>query len=144
MKTFLLSAILLMTSIFAAQAFETTSLDPVITAPAPMSNWDKLGQKNVNYLIEKDVINVGIVEGLFTAVKLRITGNDINLHRLVIKFKNGPQQQVMIKKNIPAGGYSREIQLNGSGRRIIKEVVMFYERETAAQPARVEVWGKHN
>lgn len=144
MKTFLLSAILMVVSIFTAQAFETTTHTPKNVKPIPMSNWDKLGQKNISFNLERDVINVGIVEGLFTAIKLKVSGNDIDLHRLVIKFKNGAQQNVTIRKNIRAGGQSREIQLNGGGHRIIKEVVLYYEKDTAARPARMEVWGKHN
>jgi len=75
---------------------------------------------------------------------LKVTGNDIDLHRLVVKYKNGTKQNVRIRKNIAAGGQSREIQLKGPNHRVIKEVVLFYEKESRARNAKVEVWGKHN
>ena len=126
----------------------TTSFAATETVPTPttieaFSNWDLLGKKKVNFRLEKDVIPVTIVQGLYTAIKLKVKGNDINMHQLIIHFENGTTQRVRIRKNIPDGGSTREIQLTGAGRRVIEKITMLYDKETRADDATVSVWGKH-
>lgn len=107
------------------------------------TQWDKLGQKKVDFRLDKDEIKVTLVEGLFTAIKLKVNGGSINMHRCVVHFNNGSTQEVQIRKNIPAGGETREIQLDGNGYRIIKKVVFVYDKDQKNSNASVALWGKH-
>ena len=117
--------------------------EEVIENPSPVSNWDKLGQKRIKLNLERDIVKAGL-EGLFEAIKLKVMGNNVEFHRIVIKFKNGGSMEANIGRTIRAGQYSPEIALKGSNKRIIKEVVLYYERRNQGGQATVQVWGKHN
>ena len=104
--------------------------------------WDELGKRSVNFRLDRDVITVGKTEGRYNAVQLRVKGGPINLHRFIIKFSNGTQQDVSVRKNINGGGKTREVQLKGNPRRFIKEVVLVYDKDLKAKPSAVSVWGK--
>lgn len=107
------------------------------------TNWDKLGEKKVNFSLDKDEISVGIVQGLYSAIKLKVNGGAINLHKVQVVFDNGNKQEFTVRKNIPAGGETRELQLNGANLRIIKKVIMMYDKENKNANTTVAVWGKH-
>ena len=113
-------------------------------APAAFTNWDKLGEKQVSFSLDRDEIQVGLVEGLFSAIKLKVQGRAINLHKLTVHFANGNKQEVNVRKNIPAGGETRVIELNGANLRVIDKISMTYDKETAGGTATVSVWGRHN
>ena len=123
---------------FVLQSFTA----PVTPAPN-FTNWDKLGQKQVNFRLEKDVIQVGVVEGLFSAIKLKVNGGDLNMHKLIVHFDNGGTQDVVIRKNIPAGGETRVIELKGANPRIIRKITMVYEKENRNDTVTVSAWGRH-
>ncbi len=127
-------------AIFMFQATATFAHTPGLP---PVTKWDKLGQKKVDFRLDKDEIKVTIVQGLFTAIKLKVKDGPINLHKCVVHFKNGTKQNVNIRKNIPAGGETRVIQLDGAGKRVIKKVVLLYDSKRPRDKATVALWGKH-
>ncbi|MBX2874908.1 MAG: DUF2541 family protein [Saprospiraceae bacterium] len=127
-------------AIFMVQATSTFAHNPGLP---PVTKWDKLGQKKVDFRLDKDEIKVTIVQGLFTAIKLKVKDGPINMHKCVVHFKNGTKQNVNIRKNIPAGGETRVIQLDGGGKRIIKKVVFLYDSKRPRDKATVALWGKH-
>ena len=94
---------------FVLQSFTA----PVTPAPN-FTNWDKLGQKQVNFRLDKDVIQVGVVEGLFSAIKLKVNG-----------------------------GETRVIELKGANPRIIRKITMVYEKENRNDTVTVSAWGRH-
>lgn len=105
--------------------------------------WEKLGQRKVNYGIDKDEILVTAREGTFKAVKLIVRGAPLNMHKMVIHFGDGSTQNVQIKNNIPKGQATRTIDLKGQ-KRVIKKVVFWYDtKNRAPKRATVELWGKH-
>lgn len=127
-------------AIFMVQATSTFAHTPGLP---PVTKWDKLGQQKVNFRLDKDEIKVTLVQGLFTAIKLKVKDGPINMHKCVVHFKNGTKQNVNIRKNIPAGGETRVIQLDGGGKRIIKKVVFLYDSKNPRSKATVALWGKH-
>lgn len=106
-------------------------------------NWEKLGQKKVNYGLDKDQIVVTARDGKFKAIKLAFKGGKMNMHKCVIHYANGEKQNVSLKKNYSAGDESRRIDLKGN-RRIISKVVFWYDtKNLARKKATVVLWGLH-
>ena len=143
MKTILLSLSLVFSFTITAFANDAVQPEPVEIHFASFSNWDKLGEKRVNFRLERDVIKAGL-EGLFSTVKLKVTGNRaVEFHRVVIKFRNGGQMTANLGVTVAPGSYSPAIQLKGNQRRIIKEIIFYYERNAGAGGAKVQAWGRH-
>lgn len=137
-------------SIFAfTSAFSTASIAPVMdgstTGKAVVvkpPRWIKLGQRKVNYALDRDEILVTASEGRFTALKLRVKKGGINLHRMVVHFADGTKKEVALRANIQAGGSTRVIDLPGN-RRIIRKVVFVYDtKNLSGRKAVVELWGR--
>ena len=106
--------------------------------------WEKLGQRKVNYKIDRDEIMVTAREGRFSAVKLIVRKGAVNMHKMTIHFGDGTQQEVNLKNNIPAGGETRVIKLKGQKKRVIRKVVFWYDTKNLANKrATVELWGRH-
>ncbi len=113
------------------------------TAIAPLHRWEKLGQRRVNYSLDRDEILVTARDGRFSALKLVVRKASINLHRVVVYFGNGQHMEVHIRKRIAAGSETRVIGLPGK-KRVIKKVVFWYDtRGLARGKAIVELWGRH-
>jgi hypothetical protein len=109
----------------------------------PPPGWEFLGERAVNWRVDRDVIPVTASEGRFTAVQLRVRGNGVHILDLKVHFGNGGTQDVAIRSHIPAGGHTRVIDLNG-GPRVIRKITMVYKTAGArAGRAVVRAWGKH-
>lgn len=124
-----------------------------------VGNWEKLGQQTVNFKTEKDVIRASH-KGTFSKIRIRVDGNDVEFHKVLVRFNNGSTQEISLRNVIPAGGESRVIDLNGN-KRVIREVVFYYktvsrnggrnnDRHHHNRPnnnhkrkATVSVWGRH-
>ncbi|MCB9235909.1 MAG: hypothetical protein H6581_29950 [Bacteroidia bacterium] len=105
--------------------------------------WERLGARNVNYGLDHDEILVTAAEGKFTAVKLFVKKAPINMHRMVIHFANGADQEVELRNTIPAGGESRVIDLEG-GQRIIRRVSFWYDTKgIMTRKGSLILWGRH-
>ena len=109
----------------------------------PPRNWEKLGERKVNYKLDRDEIFVTAKDGRFNAIQLRFKVAPINLHRCVIHFRNGTTQSVALKNKFLPGQTTRVIDIKGK-RRIIKKVVFYYDtRGLRPGKGRVELWGRH-
>ena len=105
--------------------------------------WEKLGQRRVNYGLDRDEILVTAREGRFTALRLRAEIAPINLHRVVVHYANGNTQEINVGQVLRPGTNSPVLNLPGN-RRIITKVVFWYDtRNLAARRGRVELWGRH-
>lgn len=105
-------------------------------------NWEKLGEKTVERRAERDEIVVTATEGRFTAIKLKVRVAGVNFKDLRIHFGDGDVQDVEVRKLIPAGGETREIDLDGNRPRVIRKVSFVY-KSRGARRAVVVLWGKH-
>jgi hypothetical protein len=105
--------------------------------------WEKLGERKVNFAVDRDEILVTASEGRFTALKILVKKGAINLHKVVVHFGDGSEQEVETRDEIRAGGESRVINLEGN-RRVIRKVVFVYDTKNFADKrAEVELWGRH-
>jgi len=108
---------------------------------AAAANWVLLGTRTVAFVTDQDTIWVGAGMGMFNAVKLHVVDTGVNFDRLTIVFGNGETVDEPIRAFIPAGGYTRDIQLPGESR-YIKEIIMYYQTQPGSvDRAQVEAWG---
>lgn len=85
-----------------------------------------LGCKSVGFLTDRDVIAVGRQDGRFSAIKLEVKGNAIEMLDLKVVYGNGNPDDLQVRSNIAAGGETRWIDLKG-GKRIIRQIEMLYK-----------------
>ena len=105
--------------------------------------WEKLGQRKVNFKADRDEIGVGRFEGFFTALQIKVEKGPINMHKMVVHFRNGQTQEIELKNNFVAGDQSRVIDLPGNSRIITKVVFWYDTKNFAGSKAVVELWGRH-
>ena len=136
MKTLLFLPVLLVS--FVLQSFQT--LQPENTLPP---RWEILGVRKVNFGVDRDEILVTASEGSFTAMKFKVKGAPINMRKMAVHYGNGEVDEIDLRFDIPAGGESRIIDLNGR-ERIVKKVVFWYDTKNRANHrATLELWGRH-
>jgi len=124
-----------------------TSLGLIIfmlsTAFVQPAKWEYLGLRKVNKAVDRDEIVVTRIEGTFNALKFKVKYRPITLYDMKVHYGNGTVDDIKLRVNIPAGGESRVIDLQG-GNRIIKKVVFRYETKTArGKRAEVRLFGRH-
>lgn len=108
-----------------------------------LGRWEKLGQRRVNFRLDRDEIMVTSSEGLFTALKLKVKNGGINFHRCVVHYRNGQTQTIKIGQTIRPGQETRVLNLHGK-RRIVKKVVFWYDTKNFSRHrGTVELWGRH-
>ncbi len=140
MKAFASILCLLVAVNFAMANRQSPFVNPKLQLPP---RWEKLGERNVNFRVDRDEILVTAAEGRFTALKIKVRKGAINLHKMVVHFGDGSEQEVETRNNLAAGEESRVINLEGN-RRIITKVVFVYDTKNFAdRKAEVELWGRH-
>ncbi|MEZ4912288.1 MAG: DUF2541 family protein [Saprospiraceae bacterium] len=113
-KVFLGMALLVLTFIFSA------------FTPSSQGRWTVLGERKVNLGLDHDKIVVGVQDGVFTKLKIKVKRSGINLHRVVVHYANGERQELEVREDVKRGGETRVIDLKGN-KRIIKEVDFWYD-----------------
>ena len=128
--------------IFALAAFAS--------APQADCDWQKLGQRAVGVdqheaterRMDHDEIVVTRAEGTFNSVQLRVQGSAVVFENVTVHFANGKEQELELREEIPAGGATRSIDLQGdSADRAIRKVEFDYRTEDRGERAVVELWG---
>lgn len=105
-------------------------------------NWELLGSQKVGFIVDKDVIRVGRKDGDFSAIKLRVKGNEIEFLDVNVVYANGQKDDIRIRNKIRAGGETRAIDLKG-GDRFIRQVELVYKSKPSFKgQATIELWGK--
>ncbi|MFZ6012398.1 MAG: hypothetical protein ACOYXT_18790 [Bacteroidota bacterium] len=104
--------------------------------------WTRLGTRPVNYGLDRDVIPVTFRDGFFTAIKIEVNRGALNMHKCVVHFENGGQQEVELRHNFAQGSESRVIDLAGN-KRLIEKIEFWYDtKNLARKKAVVVVWGR--
>lgn len=111
-----------------------------------IGRWEKLGERTVKFASERDAISCR-GKGSFTKLKIHVNDAPVEFGQVLVKFTNGSVQKLYIRQTIPAGGYTRIIDLRGN-KRAIKEVVFYYKSKKGYKWGRhkratVSVWGRH-
>lgn len=107
----------------------------------PPARWEVLGEKRVNYRMDRDVMNVNNREA-YKQIRIAVNGGSLNMYRATIYFENGGTQEVDLRNNFNRGSSSRTIDLNGKMRRIDKIVFWYDTKNHSRRKATVTVLGK--
>jgi len=95
-----------------------------MTASA-QQGWVTLGCRDVNWAIDRDVIQVGRRDGRFTAVRLRVSGSDVRMLDLKVVYGTGAPDDIPVRAVIRAGQASGPLDLRGHDR-VIDRIQMIY------------------
>lgn len=122
--------------------FGAITLGGLAAAPAEAAAWVFLGSK-VNGLVDVDQINVGLSAGTFDKLRLKVTGNDLMIYDLDVRYGNGVSDDLQVRALIPQGGYTRAIDLRYTDR-FIRHVRFTYGKFANGRGARtwVELYGR--
>lgn len=118
-----------------------TSLENPGTAEAGLQRWRFIGDKRVNFGVDRDVI---VVKGNdnYRQIKVKVTDGPLQMIDMDIYFENGDKMNVPMKNRFKQGDESRLIDLPG-GSRSIRRIEFVYETIGFVKgKARVAVWGK--
>ncbi len=125
--------------LFATPAMAT---NPPAEDSSTPPTWELLGKRLINWGLDHDEISA-VGQGVFTAIKLQLKGGPVNIHKCVIHFGDGSEQDVELRAVIPMGGESRIIDLAGN-KRIITRISLTYDTKNHAPgKAVIGVWGRH-
>jgi len=94
--------------------------------PRPAVNWVTLGCRDVNWAVDRDVIRVDRRDGRFSAIRLRVAGNDVRILDLKVIYGNGAPDDISVRAVIRAGSQSGPLDLKGRDR-AIDRIQMIYE-----------------
>jgi len=97
----------------------------VEAAAPPPAQWVRLGCKGVGFLVDHDVIRVGRKEGLFSALRLRVSKAPVDFVGLEVTFGNGRRQMLPLHAKVAPGLVSSPIDLKGN-RRGIDRIDLLY------------------
>jgi hypothetical protein len=115
---------------------------PLAPRPAVVADdWQSLGRSQVSFAAEKDVIEVGVREGLFDAIRIDVQGGDIELYNIRVVFGNGTSWSPNTRVAFREGSRSRVIDLPGEAR-IIRRIEFWYRSRIRRGRATVEVFGR--
>jgi hypothetical protein len=110
-------------------------------AGAP-GEWRVIGTTRASHAADHDTLVVSGPFDDFRAIRFKVTGAPLNLHRVVVTYENGEPDRLDVRNNIAQGGESRTINLRGSGKRRIRKIDFWYDTKGLAnREAAVTVLG---
>ncbi len=122
--------------------FALAATGGLIATQAQAATWYSLGTRRVNGLVDVDQINVGAGAGVFDAIRLKVTGNDLMIYDLDVRYGNGARDDIPVRLLIPQGGMTRVIDLRLNNR-FIRYVRFTYGKFANGQgPTYVELQGR--
>jgi hypothetical protein len=86
-----------------------SSCAPTRRSIAIEEGWDLLGERKVNFVRDKDVVEVHS-SYKFSALRFKVEGKEVRLNNLKIYFQNGDKLEPSLDDIIAADQYSREIR----------------------------------
>lgn len=104
--------------------------------------WKVLGKRKVNHLVDHDTIHVTGMRGDFRRIRIRVSNVAVDFHRVVVHYANGESDSIELRGRVPAGGYTRTIDLRGNDR-VIHRVDFWYDtRGLAGRHGIVTLYGQ--
>jgi len=88
--------------------------------------WVRLGRVTATHSADHDTIRVEGRNDDFRKLKFRVSESPLNLHRIIVTYDNGGAEKLEVRQNIPKGGETRDIDLQG-GRRSIRSIEFWYD-----------------
>lgn len=123
-------------------AVMVTLVASLTAAPAfADGEWKRLGGAVVNGKLDKDTINVGADDGLFTAIQIKVEGSALEMKEVKVTFGDNNTWVAPTKLSFSPGETTRSIDLPGAAR-VIRKIELTYGNVPGGGNARVEVFGK--
>lgn len=111
-------------------------------ATAAVGTWEKLGQTTVNGSIDRDTIHVGLEDGRFKSIQIRVEDSSLLMHSIKVVFGNGESFEPNVRWVFNEGTRSREIDLPGDVR-FIRRVEFKFSNLPGGGRAQVKLFGKN-
>jgi len=105
------------------------------------TNWEKLGERNVDGKVDRDTIAVGRADGRFSAIQIKVEHSALEMFDVVVHFGDGTSFSPPTRLVFRNGETSRVIDLPGD-KRVIKKIDFKYGNLPGGGRAQVELWGK--
>jgi hypothetical protein len=122
-----------------AAALGGLALAPATARPA--DEWELLGSRRVSFAAERDVIEVGVREGLFNAIKIEVAGGHLEMYNIRLTFGNGDTWSPNTRVTFREGSWSRTIDLPGPAR-VIRKIEFWHRSRLRRGQATVRVFGR--
>lgn len=107
------------------------------------ARWERLGSRKVNFGLDRDVIRVTAKEGTFTKLKFKVTGGNLNMHRIVVVYGNGARDEIEVRHKFRRGSATRIVDLRGN-KRVIRKITFWYDtKNLSRRRATLHVFGRH-
>ena len=117
------------------------SVTTSVQAQHHRDEWEYLGNAHVDGNYDHDNIKVGVQDGRFHAIQLRVRGGAIEFQRVLIHYADGEPEDIVVRERIPEGGNSRSIELRGY-ERYIKSLELWYSRGDWHTRPEVQLFGR--
>ncbi len=114
----------------------------LVATEAQAATWQFLGSRRVNGALDFDRIPVGIGQGTFDRIRLKVVGNDLMIYDLEVRYGNGVVDDVPVRLLIPEGGQTRAIDLRGTDRRLRAVRFAYGKFANGNGPTYVELYGR--
>ncbi len=106
------------------------------------AQWVKLGERAVNFSMDRDEINVTVMKGTFKRLKFIVRKAPIYMKNVRVVYGNGESTNIRVRRSIAKGTESPVFDLPGKNR-IIKKIVFNYRSiPTFKGRGLVEAFGK--
>jgi hypothetical protein len=106
----------------------------------PGYHWVFLGQRHVDGKADQDNIEVKPDEGKFRAIQFRVNGGMVRFNKVIVHFRDGSHEELVVRADIAAGERTRAIDLPGN-RRMIQRVEMWYEKANWRTRPAINLYG---
>lgn len=124
-------------------------------AALPNGEWTKLGEREVNLDLDRDVISCS-GKGPFSAIRFHVEKTPVSFEKVYVKYGNGSVDNLNFNEYVRQGANSPELDLRGN-KRIIKEIIVYYKAEKKSsngngngngkggkgKTAKVQIWGRN-
>ena len=106
------------------------------------AQWVKLGERAVNFAMDRDEIKVTVLKGTFKRLKFIVRKAPIFMKNVRIVYGNGESTNIRVRRSIAKGSESPVFDLPGKDR-IIKKIIFNYRSiPTYKGRGLVEAFGK--
>jgi hypothetical protein len=108
---------------------------------AHAAGWVYLGQSHVDGQHDHDDIKVGVQDGRFHFLQIRVANGPIEFDHIVVHYGDGEPETLQVRDVIRPGHRSRAIALQGD--RIVKSFELWYSKANPASgKPEANLWGK--
>ena len=101
-----------------------------------------LGTAHLDGKVDHDVIHVGIKDGRFHRVQLRVEKGPIEVIKLVVHFGDGEPEELFVRSRIGAGSRTRWIALRGFERYINSVEIWYAKAAWGERRPEIELFGE--